>query len=623
VQNINTVTGIGQNTGGAQALLLDLTGSLGNAFQVQNSPGGLNPVYVPGETRYRNWSQHEVSWFVKDEYKITPNLTLNFGLRYEWYAVPHERQGKALALVGGGGGLFGISGTSFSDLFQPGRFNGSLSRVQLVGRGTSNPDIRLFREDKNNFAPSAGIVWSLPWFGKNKTVVRTGYGIGYERNPIYLTHTVSGLQPGLSETTVLLVPSLFNLSNLRLPVPPSSAPLAPIPLTARTQTLYGFDEGLRNPYIQNFNLSITRSLRGGAMLEVRYVGSKATKLVRETNVNEISTVENGILEAYRITRAGGHAPLLDRIFMGLGGVNGSTFTGSDLARTNASIQGFFANTDVGGFANFLSGSNLFTGVNGGLLRRAGLPENFVLANPQVAIANFTSNFSGSTYHSMQAELTRRFISGWTFQGNYTWSRTLGDYDGEDAALISSFRTLRNRNLDKKPLSYHRQHVWRSNGIWELPFGPGKPIGRNTSGIAGHLLRGWQTGAIFSLFSGEAISFGAANGFNTAGGATPMVLGPQPSGSVERTGNGVVYFTGVRQATDPQVGRITALGGIQARSTLRAIADSSGRILLANPEPGQFGTLAQRSLYGPGSFRFDLNLIRRLQVTERIELHLRA
>src|SRR6185295_7241722 len=134
-----------------------------------------------------------------------------------------------------------------------------------------------------------------------------------------------------------------------------------------------------------------------------------------------------------------------------------------------------------------------------------------------------------------------------------------------------------------------------NGIYELPFGPGKLIGRNSSGILGKVIGGFQTGFIFNVFSGPPLSFGAVNAFNSAGGATPVIVGKQPSGGVTMTGNGPVYFTGLQQVVDPYVSSITTLQGLQARSTMKAIADSSGKLLLVNPSPGQFGTLGLTSI----------------------------
>ena len=83
---------------------------------------------------------------------------------------------------------------------------------------------------------------------------------------------------------------------------------------------------------------------------------------------------------------------------------------------------------------------------GALLRFAGLPENFIVVNPQFAGSDFVGNFSNSTYHSLQLNATKRFSSGFTFLSNYTLSRTLGDLEGESQDLLHSYRTGRNRRV---------------------------------------------------------------------------------------------------------------------------------------------------------------------------------
>jgi len=71
VQNIVTIPGIGQNTGAA-TLLTDLSGSVANIVQNFNASTGSNPGFVPGLTRYQHIRQPEFSWFLKDDYKLTP-----------------------------------------------------------------------------------------------------------------------------------------------------------------------------------------------------------------------------------------------------------------------------------------------------------------------------------------------------------------------------------------------------------------------------------------------------------------------------------------------------------------------------------------------------------------------
>lgn len=620
VQNINTIPGIGSNAGAAQNLLNDLTGSLNFAFQVNNSPGGSNPIFLPGQTRYRNWLQREYSWFFKDDFKVTPSFTLNIGIRYEWYGVPTENQGKMLSPIGNQAALFGISGTNFGAEFQPGASAGSPTLIQTIGDGTPHPNTQLYHDDRNNFAPAVGFAWSLPWFGKDKTVIRAGYGIGYERLPIYLIHNNSGLEPGLSETDTLLSPSLLSVGNLPLPVLPAGAPLAAIPITgtgSHTQNVAAFDQNLRTPYYQNYNFTIERQIGGSMSFSLGYVGSKGSKLVRSVNVNEVNIYENGILQAFQTIQAGGTSPLIEQIF-GPGG--------SNLVRTNSATQGFFANNNVGGFANFINTSTaLGGGVPGGILSKAGLPANFVVVNPQFASAYLTGNFSNSTYNSLQAVFNKRFSRGLTFQSSYVFSKALGDDEGDSSTLQSAFRTLRNESLDKRRLSFDRTHVFKVNSVYELPFGRGKTFGSGANGFVDRLIGGWQLGVIYNKYSGQPLTFVAANtvnSFGTAGatGFTPVVLGSIPGGDVHRVGNGVVYLANLTQTTDPAVANLTA--ALRPFSGLRSIG-VNGTPILVNPGPGQLGTLGQSTFTGPGTFRFDVNVTKRIRITERVLFQLGA
>ena len=85
----------------------------------------------------------------------------------------------------------------------------------------------------------------------------------------------------------------------------------------------------------------------------------------------------------------------------------------------------------------------------------------------------------------------------------------------------------------------------------------------------------------------------------------------------------MYFGDLKQVVDPYVAQITTLQGIQQRSSMLAVTDASGKLLLVNPQPGQLGTLASNFLTGPGLFQFDLNLLKRFRFKERYEFYLRA
>jgi len=380
------IPGIGQNLTIASNLLYDFSGAVSLVSQTLNAPSGSS-AFLPGLTRYALIKQPEYSWYFKDDIKVSPSLTLNLGIRYELYQVPQEAHGNFVVPQGGGYSLFGISGHSYADEFHPGVLNGQLITPEQIGPNGPNPNVPLFKGDHNNLAPGVGMAWSLPWLGgKDKTVFRAGYGVSYERTPIYVTQLQTVYAPGLGQTFTNTPTVNTNLSNVSVPVTPTNAPLQQIPLNAnpfssRQLTFSTFDPNLRTPYIQNWSASLSRSLPGHSSLEIRYVGTKGTKLIRGTNVDETNVVENGIANAFNIVRAGGDSPLIDQIF---GRYAAAGQTGSQLVLTNTATNGFFATNNVGGFASFINNALNFTGIPGGLLLNAGLPENFVTASPQYA-----------------------------------------------------------------------------------------------------------------------------------------------------------------------------------------------------------------------------------------------
>ncbi len=629
ITNISTIPNIGLNLGGAQNMLNDLTGSLSTIQQAFNSPGGQSPTFLAGEGKQRTWRQREFSLFFKDDYKVRPNLTLNLGVRYEYYGVPWEANGKTAGLVNGSAGIFGISGTGFADLYQPGRNNGQLTQIKLVGKKSPNGGEQLYRDDWNNFAPAVGLSWSLPWLGRDKTVLRVGYGIGYERNSLRLLDVVAGDQPGLRTVTTFRQTAYLDLSKVVLPLTPDVAPLTTVPLTDRTQTVRAFDSNLRTPYVQNWNLSIQRQLSSNFALDVRYVGNKGTKLIRGANINEANIFETGILEAFNAVRAGGTHPFLENMFRGLnlgsGAINGTTVTAGQSLRASTQTQGFFANGNVGGFANFVNSTNLFTGVAGGLLRRADLPENFIVGNPQFAAANLTGNYANSTYHSLQVELTKRLANGWTLQSNYTFSKAIGEEEGAGQEQLDSYRNGRNRRLDKRLMSFHIPHVLRNSGTLELPFGPGRKFLSSGNRVVARLVERWQFGLIYNLFSGSPLGISSGvSSFNQFTDNTPMLVGNfAPNlGKIKRVDNGVIFFDGLKQIADPAIANVTTSQNLRALSTLQAITDANGQVLLVNPTPGQLGNIQQSYLVGPGSFRFDMNLIKQIRFREKANFEMR-
>ena len=83
--------------------------------------------------RVRDTHQNETSAFFKDDWKVLKTLTLNLGLRWDWYGVPYDGYGLMPLTVGGPSRIFGISGNSFADWMRPG-VRGELTSIEFVGK---------------------------------------------------------------------------------------------------------------------------------------------------------------------------------------------------------------------------------------------------------------------------------------------------------------------------------------------------------------------------------------------------------------------------------------------------------------------------------------------------------
>src|SRR5262245_58029547 len=199
--------------------------------------------------------------------------------------------------------------------------------LQLVHKTPYHPDLRPYKNDRNNFAPAVGLSWSLPWGPKDKTVLRAGYGVSYQGASSFNEglSLFTGNNPGLSYAqnfaTLGIGNQAFTFSSPNLPVPlpaPTNVkPLSVEPFDIRTNSLSGFDDNRVNPYIQNYNLEIQREPAKNLTLEARYIGSKGTHLYGRISLNETNIYENGLLNAFNITTQGGNAPLFDQILNGI------------------------------------------------------------------------------------------------------------------------------------------------------------------------------------------------------------------------------------------------------------------------------------------------------------------
>jgi len=672
-QGANTVAGLdgtafpgltANNATMARNMLTDLTGSIDRINQSYGimSSKSLTLTSSP-EMPYKYYQQHqrEMSAYFKDDWKFGPDLTLNLGVHWEYYGQPFEHTGLDARIIGDDqSALTKITCTS-----SPGTPNftstcSNLTQVQFVGRNSPNPNIlpNLRGNDRNNWAPAIGFAWNVPWFGKGKTVLRAGYGITYQgalRNFITVDNTL-GTVPGINlvgsgGTGVTYNPSAYtSLSNVTLPVPlpagtPTTVPFV-IPTTDRTLTISTYDRV--SPYTQNWNFEIQRQVAENTTVEVRYIGTKGTKLWGTNNLNQIDALHRNreLFDAFNAVRAGGESPLFNQMLQGinLGGagaqtVNGTTWTGAMALRTNTTTRAQIANGNVGGFLNTLNTLTIpaagnpaspANSVNGAVLRKNGFPENYIVANPQFASVSMLDNLGNSTYHSLQLQFTKRLTRGFTNTTTWTWSKALGE-DATDAG--ATYRDPTRRSIEKQLLIFDRAHQLTSNGTYELPFGTGHFLLGNAPGWVQQIVNKWQLGGIMNFNSGGPLTIGTGTNpatTSTTGTGTISNVTAQPNvigsfgkgvGKVTKVSNGVVYFDGYTQIVDPSF-TVPTVNGLNTGYSNKAIVGPNGQIVLVNPQPGEVGTLGLTTIKGPTSLSFDMNLIKRFRIHETREFEFR-
>ena len=411
-----------------------------------------------------------------------------------------------------------------------------------------------------------------------------------------------------------------------------------VPLTNRSTAQAFYAPGYVAPYVQTFTLGVTRALPASLILDMRYVGTRGVKLHSTLNYNEPDFQYNGLLQALAVTRGGGDDPMFDRMFKGLNfGTNaaplvvGPNITGSEALRRSSAFQSNLANGNFREVANTLNTTNIGVTIpagqtiQGATLASSGLfPYNFIVANPQFSTMEMRNNSDGSTYHSMETQLTMRPKHGMSYQATWTWSRATGVAGNTPSGggITATYRDFLNRHADYTVANFHRMHNFRGYGTFELPFGPGKLLGSNAPKYVAHVIGGWQFGTIFNVSTGAPFNVMARNTINRTG--TPDNAGDFPRDGKVTWGStyGNYFGGGYQRVPDPACGKVTSAGTLNTFCTNTAIADAGGKIILQNAAPGQLGTLGLNPIYGPRSWSLDANLQKRIRFAESRSVTLR-
>lgn len=245
------------------------TGNNCGGIQFQNMASGLlGIVDAQSQTQYfdkngnrraldyLDFRQHEYGVYAQDSWKIRSNLTLTYGLRYQFNGVPFEVNNNLSNL--------------FANTQGPAPFTFS-----IVGPGTHK---LLYNNDTHNFEPRVGISWDP--FKNGKTAFRAGYGIFHDR--------IFGNLFGNTRTNPPFSQFVENFPGNTLPSVPTPATVATSPTVTdgafNEPTL--FDPNFKIPYSQNWNVGIQRELPLALTLEANYVASKGTRELRVINGNQ-------------------------------------------------------------------------------------------------------------------------------------------------------------------------------------------------------------------------------------------------------------------------------------------------------------------------------------------------
>jgi outer membrane receptor protein involved in Fe transport len=218
-----------------------------------------------GDTN-RNTFENSQAFYLQDSYRLTNRLTVNLGLRYDYFGVVQEKHD-----------MFNNVDPTTGDVF-------------AVGSG------QLYKPDYNNWAPRLSVAWDVT--GKGKTVVRAGYGIFYDAvsQDMFLGHLPfsSSFDPGAAYSGLPGVgqisfgsPATDGLGNtlplaLNQPVFANYSPMA---------DAFGVDPHIRTPYLQNYNLNVQQQISRKMVWQIGYVGSQGRKLWDFRDINQPSQAQ--------------------------------------------------------------------------------------------------------------------------------------------------------------------------------------------------------------------------------------------------------------------------------------------------------------------------------------------
>lgn len=598
----------------------------------------VNPTLGPviGATSTKRFKTGRHGLYFSDQWRATSNLTLNLGVRWDYFS-PLENPDVTYLEPD-------LKGATTTDearaaLLDP---NGQLV---LVGTNSGKPG-RFIKPDYNNFGPVLGFAYAPNGKGilgkilGTSGVIRGGFRMSYVEDEIIqsfdnagaanqgLDFTVSAFQNGSSNLN-----ARFN----NLPgfgAPPYQSP--PISFETANQndpnfsnTIFAVDPNFQNQRTMEYSFGIQREIGFDTAIEIRYVGGRSNSLARGLDYNQVNINSAGFLNDFlnarnncRIAIENNNSnPMNSTRYIDLG-CSAAEMTGTGLPGQNpvggtispflgfGIVRDYIQRGIVGELAQLLVQNGL-EGVGGTAFR----------ANPNGGNVDYLSNSGRYRYNALQFEVRRRFTDGLQFQGNYTFQKILASTPNDTQARFQALLDLNNPELEYSRADYDRTHTININTNYELPFGKGKRF-FNQGGFADKILGGWQVTSILNISSGAPISIKDINGtLNRTGRSNRQTADSSLSESEIRDLIGIYRRNGVIYFIDPSV--IGPDGSATNGNLLGTPDDRFPGQVFFRAQPGTTGSLQRAFLNGPWYFNWDAGLIKNISLNERMRLQFRA
>ena len=564
-QNTSGTFNFGRGQTGGTPATANLSGN-GIASLLLGNPTFSNYTAYQSQPR---WLRSYFAGFFQDSFKVTPTLTISYGLRYEVDQPFKEAHDNTSTIS-----LTAPNCNSFSG---PNCAQGRAGALVFAGKGQGRNGVigeRWAETYKRDFGPRIGFAWSPAFLGAGKTAVRGGYGIiyggleyadfggfgriGFQASPGFVSP--DGFNPAFN------LDSGVPAANLTLPnVDPSQENFTGCcPAETYINPSFG-----KPPMIQNWSFEVQRELATDLIADVAYVGQHSTRL--RTNYNAVNSL------------------------------NPSYFSMGTSLLTPIGAQSVVPLP----YPNFPRGD---------IVAQALVPfPQFFGINTDGQL----ENLGQSTYNALEAQLTRRFHNGLNLMASYTWSKTLTNAD----AALPFFATLHQGGAPQNPFNQKGDKAISNQDlpqnfvlsyIYELPLGKGKRY-LNGGGVSDRVFGGWSISGIHRYESGQPIALACATGVPAFAGCIRYDSVPgQPQYAAQ-------WSSGHHDTVDPATLSVGPVFNIAAFSDPNSSANLTARGSYA------FGDMPRVSgaMRMPAYLSEDFNLLKRTKFTETKDLLLQV